>query len=172
MKSAIFMLLLCVLVLIGCSSISVRSDYNTEADFASYRTFSWLPQPDRPAARGVANRPLLEQQIKEAVEAELESKGYLIVRGGRSDLRMAVHFGVHDQIDINRYGYGHWRHSHVRTEVYQHKESTLILDFVDPRQQQLVWRGWANSVPAKPDRIDEQINESVARMLAEYPPGN
>ena len=34
-----------VAVAAGCSSISVRSDYDRDADFNTYQTFGWLPQP-------------------------------------------------------------------------------------------------------------------------------
>ena len=47
MKKCLFaILLLFGFALMSCSSISVRTDYDREADFTKYKTFKWIPNPD------------------------------------------------------------------------------------------------------------------------------
>ncbi len=46
----------------------------------------------------------------------------------------------------------------------------MILDFVDPQGQQLVWRGWATGVISGPECMEEHINEAVKSIIAKYPP--
>jgi hypothetical protein len=46
---------------------------------------------------------------------------------------------------------------------------TLIIDIVDAEKKSLVWRGTAVGV-VEPGRTMEQINETVKKMLANFPP--
>ena len=52
---------------------------------------------------------------------------------------------------------------------------TIIVDVIDARTQRLVWRGWAqDSVDAAledRDRLVRMVDDGVARMFAELPPG-
>lgn len=168
MKAALFTGFAALLLLAGCSGISVSSDYDREADFSSYRTFGWM-QTDRPGMRNPAQNSLMETRIKRTVAEQLQAMGYTMLDGGRPDIRIALHMNVQNKVEVEHYGYRRWR-GPVRTEVHHYKEGTLVLDFVDAKLQQLVWRGWANSILGNPDRAEKQINAAVSKILAEYPP--
>ena len=55
---------------------------------------------------------------------------------------------------------------------YVYEAGTLLIDLVDARTQQLVWRGWAEAV--FDDVIDNQrsmeVMGSMARMIAHFAP--
>jgi hypothetical protein len=165
---------LAVLILLaGCTSMSITTDYDHDVDFAGYKTFAWISKP-RPAApgRGFIN-PLMEERIKKAVENDLSAKGYSKDIDGQPHFLIAIHAGAKDRLNVTDYGYhygprGRWGHRHV--EVNRYKEGTLILDFVDPRQKQLIWRGYAVGALANPEQVEEQIIRSVGKMLESFPP--
>ena len=65
-----------VLALAGCATMTVRTDYETEASFGQLRTYTWVDQ-DADASGGLAlNSPPLEKRIRQAVDSALTSRGY------------------------------------------------------------------------------------------------
>ena len=52
-------------------------------------------------------------------------------------------------------------------------EATLVIDVVDARTDEVIWRGWSNKDLGrnpKPDKIDAYAAEAVAKILADFPP--
>ncbi|RMF57941.1 MAG: DUF4136 domain-containing protein, partial [Calditrichaeota bacterium] len=152
-----------LILLSGCSPISVRTDYDREVDFAHYRTFKWMPRAKQKKARGVPVSPLVDKRIRRAVERELASKGYVISQSGRADALLAYHVVVHQHMDVTAWGYGYrgWRYPRYRARRY--REGTLIVDIVDPVEKKLVWRGWATGVLAHDVESDKKIRDAVAK---------
>jgi hypothetical protein len=169
-------ILLAVLMLIGicgCASISVTTDYDQEIDFAQYKTFDWIKQKPKVPPRRRIDATLLDKRIKDAVEAELAFKGYERARQSKPDFLIAYHIGAENKVDVSTYGYrygprGRWVGRHV--EVSHYKEGTLILDFVDPAMEQLVWRGTAVGAVYTPGDLERKLLEAVGKLLEEFPP--
>jgi hypothetical protein len=50
------------------------------------------------------------------------------------------------------------------------KQGTLIIDVIDPKSKQLLWRGWTEGAVKKPDagygKIRSQVQEIIQRMPA------
>ncbi len=54
MKIAVLFLALGVLVLApGCSSVNIKHDYDTEANFAALKTYAWMAAPTNATAGSV-----------------------------------------------------------------------------------------------------------------------
>lgn len=164
----------------GCaSSFEVHHDWDRDADFTQYKTFSWLERetPKAGSARVTQRRnPLLEKRIQSAVEGQLTSKGLVRVEG-TADLVVAYHTGREDKIDISTYGYrygcDYWGYGGREIDVYHYKEGTLIVDLIDSRSRELVWRGSATgTVKDNPtaDQLEKKLNEVVKKLFQEYPP--
>jgi hypothetical protein len=59
------------------------------------------------------------------------------------------------------------------TYTYYYEEGTLILDIVDVKEHQLVWRGTAKAVVdenATPEQRQARIDQAVSMILDKYPP--
>ena len=164
----------------GCtSSFEVHRDWDRDADFAQYRTFSWLEQetPKAGSARVAQRRnPLLEKRIKSAVEEQLTSKGMVRVESD-ADLIVVYHTGRDDKIDIAeagfRYGYDYWGTTGREIDVYRYEEGTLIVDLIDSRSKELVWRGSATgTIKDNPtaEEVEKKLNEVTKKLFKEYPP--
>ena len=57
--------------------------------------------------------------------------------------------------------------------MQQYEEGTLILDIVDPKNKQLIWRGSAQDevhFKSSPEKDQTQLNEAVRMMLQTFPP--
>ncbi len=163
----------------GCApSVTVKLDYDKEADFAALKTFAWLPMPVNPAAsvkEALERNSLMNKRIRRAVEAQLTAKGYQ-VDVTHSDFMVTYHIGVEDKIAVTDWGYGYgWRGwgGPSRVDVYQYQQGTLILDVIDSKSKQLIWRSVAQGVidPSAPiEKREQRLNDVATRMLADFPP--
>jgi len=179
----IVLLLPVLLLAAGCSSIKVSHDWDRDAPYASYSTFDWLPAATvsksaqtQDAQGALQSSDLLDKRIKSAVEEELTMKG-LSKTSNAPDLYVTYHTGVEDKINVTDWGYtysyDYWGWQDRRMDVYQYNEGTLVVDLIDAKTKEMVWRGWATKTletNPSPDKIDNTIRQAVYKILAEYPP--
>ncbi len=167
-------------VVSGCAPVTVHSMADPNTDFATFSTFKFLPdggKPDpgvRPALRvRVVRDPLYHANLQAAIGLMLQEKGLVPVRGDENpDLLIGYHTVVQDRTEVVPpiYGVG-WRgHAYVARpgQVHWYKEGTLVIDVIEARSQQLVWRGVG--VGAMRDmRPGDALQQAVAEILGEYP---
>ena len=168
---------LLTMALAACSTLSVYTDYNPSAQFASYRTYSWRTTPDQVS-------PLMSQRIVDAVNAQLRAKGWTEVATD-GDVALAANVASHQEYDLNHFyggpywgawgwgggwgGYGGYGSSRIRSYTV----GTLAVDMFDNRTRQAIWRGTAeNTIRKDPTRAAADIQEAVAEMFAQFPPGS
>jgi hypothetical protein len=169
-------------VLAGCAStVRVTTDYDHSARFGKYGTYALTP-PDR----GETMSPTSEAALRDAVRAELASRGLTEAPANKADLDIVRHVFVQEKISVQQWtdwGYrymGGWPYSFgnytmwpgapmTYTDVSQYREGTLILDFVDAHTRQVVFRGVGKAVVTGPESNAAKIGEAVRKMVAEYP---
>jgi len=167
-------LLLVLIALIGCSSMSIYVEYDQQTDFSRYKTFAWIEtQPRRMPAKRI-DAHILDSRIREAVEAELSARGFRLVPRPEADLLVIYHVGAKNKVDVTHYGYrygprGRWV-GH-RVEVTKYKEGTLIIDIIDARLKELIWRGSAVGAVYSAGDLDRKLTDAVGRLLEHFPPG-
>jgi len=179
--TVIFIIVSVMLLALGCSSISVKHDYDSEANFVALKKFAWMQGPTTAmtdARAAMQGNTLLDQRIKNAVNGQLVGKG-LSQDSNNPDFLIAYHVGIQDKIDVTNWGYRYagrgryygWAGGGV--DVHQYQEGTLIIDFVDAKSKQLIWRGTGQKAldpNPTPEKIEKNIGEAVAKMLEKFPP--
>jgi hypothetical protein len=167
-----------VLLSLGCSSITVSTDFDDKIDFSKFSTYSWMPGPETPSQaiqKELASNTLVEGRVKRAVDAQLPAKG-LRKTNENPDVLVAFHTGVEDKVDVQNWGYGYgwgWRYGGGGITTINYQEGTLILDFVNPATKQLMWRGVAKKVLSEkttPEKSEQGISKAVQKILEKYPP--
>ncbi len=173
----IFIVLFFISFAVSCSTTyDVKYDYDPQTDFSGFKTFDWMQVPEKADISS-----LVVQRVKNAVNAELKAKG-LMMTSNNPDFLIAEHLGKKDQVQITDWGYGYSQRRYWRgyggtsgVSVYQYEEGFLILDFVDAKSKNLIWRGVAKAevqnvdTPEKRERI---INGAVKVILKKYPPSS
>ncbi len=173
----IFFVLFFIGFTVSCSSTyDVKHDYDPQTNFSDLKTFDWMQVPEKAGMDG-----LIVQRVKNAVNAELKAKGFMMT-SNNPDFLIANHIGKKDRVQVSSwgYGYGHrgyrggsWGRSGVST--YQYEEGSLILDFVDTKSKKMIWRGVVKAEVQNadtPEKIDTLINEAVKEILKKYPPSS
>lgn len=176
---------LCLLLLVataatavGCAAPKIGYDYDSSANFSAYRTYQWMPGNQEPTGDKRVDNSLVDARIRNAVEAQLRSKGYHQPPAtGQPDFFVAYHAGVKDlskgastQRYIGDRGSGQYT---TINDIQPYKEGALLIDIVDGASKQLVWQGSALAevdpgMTAK--ERNERINRIVGAMFAHFPP--
>ncbi len=168
----------------GCSSSgTLRSDYDSGADFGAYQTWDFIEDagPDYEGYESLFTRYMLE-----AITIEMDKRGY--VKSDNPDLLVNFNAYVQDKTKVTQtsaappmggyYGYrgsryGAWGGYGYGTEtrVSQYTEGTFNIDIIDAQQHQLVWE--AVGVGRITDKVRENLRqtvmEGVPNFFALYP---
>lgn len=176
---------LLMLTLAGCAT-SPRHEYDSQARFSEFRSFSWLApehgEREVSVSHPVLDSPLLGQRVRQAATNELQERGFVQVEKN-PDFLVTYHTAEkEDQQRSGTYmqlGYGYRSHASIfgpgvllDLTPRSFQEGTLIIDIVDARSNELVWRGWNDAVLNQRNFDQERVNEAVDFILSAFPPGN
>lgn len=187
MQRSILCLACILFTLAGCSTLTIKTDYDPQADFSGLHVFSWSTQVQPPTGNIKLDNPLLDARIRQSVEDQLLIKGYAKDTTGNPDFLMRYLVTVQDKTDVQTidtyygaptpfwfggpyYPAGIWV---PQTIVYNYEEGTLILDFLNTKTQKLIWRGSASAEVTNsgtPEQKKAKIENAVQKLLAQFPP--
>ncbi|MGC4118486.1 MAG: DUF4136 domain-containing protein [Myxococcales bacterium] len=175
-------LLATALALGACSTMKVESTAMPEAPkrLQSAHTYAWLPEPETGQA---ARDPFVRQTVKQSADRELSAKGFQRVEPGAHPDFLLGWYSTSQQVTeveptyryYGGYGYpwGPYGGTMGPPDIQTMTEGTLVLDVVDPKSNQLLWRSDAKAeLGDKPTTKDaeKKISEAIPKMLAEFPP--
>jgi len=189
-KNPIIFLLLIFSFITGCSSVKVSSDFDPAVSFSGYQAYNWLP--GAPKATGdprIDGNTLLQSRIRNAVDDELNFKGFKKAEAGKADFWITFHVTLDQKTQIqtinsmNNYPYGwggmyggYYSNSALAgrdTFVYSYDEGSIIVDIIDANTRKLLWRGTATDqvhFSDKPEEKEQKINEAIKKLLETFPP--
>jgi hypothetical protein len=149
--------------------MKVSTEYDTARDFSLFRSYQWLtgPQPtDHIEDPDYA--ALVDQRVRAAVDWELADKRLRKVTEGRPHLLVTYRVIVEGA----NYPAPKYEAAFAQdTERHHFKQGTLIIDFIDPVANQLVWRGYAvGSISPVPSESGGKAKRAVAKLLKGFPP--
>jgi hypothetical protein len=174
MKKVLMMILLGALAVLemGCgSSVKYSYDYDQMIEFRRYRRYNWMPPPSDPSKQNpVQVNSMTDRRIKQAVNVELLKRGMQIV-DSQPDLLVAYHLGAPGMSNPNDFGYSY---GGGELAVAAAGGGAFILDMIDAKTNELIWRGIASGAyeggATDPEKIQESVNKIVDDLLKNYPP--
>ena len=155
--------------LVGCSSIETKVDYDRAASFSSYKTFAYkdVRTPDSPISM---------RRVQAAIDKTLTSRGFAKA-DGTPDLWVVLHTRTRRQTQVTSYSSGwgwRWRGPYWNTaRVEQIPIGTLMVDLIDTKAKELVWRGSASRIVEADETAkdrDEKVQEAVNKLFDGFPP--
>jgi hypothetical protein len=166
---------LLAVLLVGCATADVQSDWDPQADFGRLKTWDWFPKSRPPTLDPRLDSGLLDARIRQAVENELAAKGFKPRGGPNADFFVSHTVAIHQKITASSlndfYGPSYGRVSRVYVDEYE--VGTLVIDVLDPRKGQVIWRGsyQARLTPAtNPSEREERVNTAVHAVMERFPP--
>jgi hypothetical protein len=169
------------LILCGCTTVSVTTDFDGTASFADYRTYALEPPTNAPLISSSADAAL-----RSALHENLATRGIREVRmNNKPDLAVVPHARLQqrqtrEQYPHWGYGVGGWPFGsgyygtwigvpYPTTTVESYTEGTLILDFVETSHRALVFRGTVKATVRNAQSTAEDIGEAVQKIVAKIP---
>jgi hypothetical protein len=171
-----------VLLILGCAQAPQSGSVKTPgAVFAGRSTFRFLPDKSQPAVTTPDWRNIIGQEILYA----LNVKRYRFFPMKRTDLLVGYHIVLSDNenvLTLNSYlGHPITGDPSAQTDLarFQNpnrpgvaKQGLLVIDFIDPKKNVLLWRGWTTT-RFQPGMGQEKFQvlakDAVTRILAGYP---
>ena len=157
----------------------VQYNYMPGTDFSRFKTYKWVEIP------GIQYpNQLLDTQIKQAIDAQLATKGLRRSDTGIPDLYVMYQAAVNQERQWNAYstggdywgwgGWGGWGGMSTTTMTSSTINiGTLNLDVYDVAAKKQIWRGEATKTlgnPKTPEKIQKNLNKAMAKLLKNYPP--
>lgn len=160
----------------------VRYNFDKSADFSKFKTYKWVTLKDASKVNDLAN-----QQIMDAVDAELATKGLTKVTDDTANLYIGYQAGVGQEKQFTSFSsdwgygrgwYGGWYGPAGGMSTTTGSTSTiyvgqLAVDMYDSANHTLVWRGLASKTideKAKPEKQQKNLAKAVKKLLKNYPP--
>lgn len=172
-----FMVNLFIFLIASCSSVSTTYDYDPAEDFSKLKTYSWFE--GQIPGDALAENPLIQKRVKEAIDKELAAKGYELKEGVDVDFIVVTHAGTKERMQVTDWGSYGWYHPWWgpyggRTDVSYYKEGSLVIDIVNAKEKELSWRGIGTKTiepaPTDPQKAQAKIDQIVMKILANFPP--
>ena len=173
-QRVLFVLMGMMLLLAGkLSAGQVKTDYDRNANFGQYKTYSW--------EQVKTQNPLDVDRIKNAVNAALAAKGWTQADSGGDVCIVAMEM-THNQQTLNTFydgfgggwrwrGFGGMGEATTTTETY--KVGTVIVDLFDAKTKELVWRGNASdTLSNNSNKNIQNLDKDVKKMFKQFPPGS
>ena len=175
MKKAVLSLaILASALVIACSTMTTAVDYDHGIDWSRYHTFTMAEGTKAPTE-------FVQKRIENAIISALNARGLQLVTSN-PDLLVYPHVVLTHEKQWNAqsvggyygYGYNGWAGGGGMTTVTSTTIpiGTLIVDLVDARNKDCVWRGTAQDEVTGKGEDRGKAQEAANKLFENFPPGS
>ena len=176
LRNTVLGLSLAAMSAVPMMAANVSTDYDHNANFRSYKTFSFY--------KVQTADPFYADRIQSEITKDLTQAGWQMVPSG-GDVSITAIGGVRDKAEYNTFytglggggwgwrGWGGWGGGwgSTQTTVQEVPVGTLMVDMYDASTHQLIWRGKAQSdMSNKSDKNTKILDKDIDKMLNGFPP--
>lgn len=179
------------LLLMSCGP-KVNTDKKTSADLSKFSSYAFLPNQDTIKTSNYDNRVVNEVVIDE-INENLQELNYRLDRN-QPDILVYYHLMLDEEMAVNagpvytNYSYyrpGYYVGPYYRNYAYSnyftipritgtgieqvpYKEGTIVIDLINRRTNEIIWRGRAEDV-ITPNNLEEELRSYVDAIFAKFP---
>lgn len=167
------------IVLSACGPyIRVRTTVAPEATLSAFHTFRVLTPPPRKDGRRGQDDPMLvnsisNQALRVNVTDAFIARGYALSPDS-ADFTVAYYASTRERLDITMWDYGYRRRwigwGGVETVATPYTEGTVIVDVVDAKTNDLLWRGRGTARTSDhPTEFQRYLRDAVTAVVKKFP---
>ncbi|MFN2458147.1 MAG: DUF4136 domain-containing protein [Chitinophagaceae bacterium] len=177
--------LISTLIMAGCASVAHVERDNT-VNFSNYKTFDWVEAQRDSTTQRISD--LAEQNIKNAVNAELIKKGWR-QSNNNPDVLLTYDVSVENTVreqnnpvytqPYTRYYYNpytrRWNSIYYPSQFagydrqrYQIREGTITISIVDAKTDKTVWQGWTTEALNSRNLTGKEIQQFVKSIFRKF----
>ena len=158
------------LLTLACSSVNTAVDYDHTVNWSQFHTFQIMEGTKSPVS-------FTQKRIEDGITQQLQSKGLQPVTSN-PDLQVYPHVVLSQEKQWNAtsmggFGYRGWggmgggMATATQTTI---PIGNLVVDLVNPKTRELVWRGQASDQVSGSGEDRGKIDAAVAQMFRNFPP--
>lgn len=180
----LYMLLVLLMVVHGCSGVKVSQDYPLDADYSVLKTYAWQSATQEKTGDLRLDNPLLDVRIRRAIDTFLLEKGYQRVSDVQPDFFIAYHQEIFNRIAVDQgrsgvafgmgsYGYHGGIGFSTGSNTGSYDDNMLVIDIIDSGNGGILWRGTGTRSfvqEADPEKMTKQVNITVNKIMMQFPP--
>lgn len=159
-----------LLGLMSCNTVRVTHDYDRQAEFNKYKTFSFHQK----GIDALKMNDLDKRRIVIAIDENLKSKGMTLALKSKADIIINIYASNKTRVDVDPWYNPWWTYGPYwgnRLNIRSYKEGSIVVDLIDRQKNTLVWQGVGkglniSNIKAKEKAIPKAINE----IMVAFPP--
>ena len=178
------LILLLLFIITACSPVQVSQDYTPGVNLNGLRSYAWHYDQQEKTGDIRIDSPLIDTRIRAAIDETLAARGYRRTSRDQADFHVAYQYAIRGKVGANNvqtsigFGFGTYgRHGGIGVstgpDYSAYDEGLLIIDILDARDGSTLWRGRGTRqvfMHTEPARLTEQVNETVHKILDQFPP--
>jgi hypothetical protein len=188
LKAGLFSFLVVIVCLSGCATKPyVATDYEASYNFAALKSFA-VKSAKQDTKENILISPFTLSHIHALVNSELAKRYQSVSETATPDFYVTYHVVMEDKLEPSAYdqmyGFGFWGRGYrypssmfyrpaLDGGVRVYSQGSLIIDMVDAKTQQPIWRGVSEKRLNKglnPQKQREILTGAVLEILAQFPP--
>lgn len=183
-KAAVWVMSLALMA--GCATKpSVSTDYESSYNFAALKTYT-VKAPKVESRDDLLISPFTLSHVQAQVNNELSKRYHSAANESSADFLVTYHVVMEEKLDPNSYdelyGYGFWGRGYRYPSplfyrpmggIRVYTQGSLIIDMVDAKTQQPIWRGVSEkrlNRGSSPQQQREILTAAVQEVLSQFPP--
>ena len=172
---SIMLIVPALLIALGCAGPTVRTDFDPEADFGTFRTYAFSGMTDVNQS-GLLDNSLVRKRVERMVGRQLTNKGLReVALSDNPDLLVYYWLGRKDVQEVHGTGSvvgGYrWGTGYNNVTTYTYTEGSLVVDLVTPAKKELVWRASTlGELTDSKEKNFQMADEALAKAFKNYPP--
>jgi hypothetical protein len=165
-RAMIMLAMVLGLLAVSAAAQSVQSDFDRSFRFSELKSFRFAVQK-RGATDPLAGDTLNDGRIRNGLESQLTANGFRM-ESEKADFVIAYYVTTKNKLNVQDFGYGPPRWFGSRDiRVNQYSEGTLMVDFIDVKSNQVIWRGRAVGT-LEMKGVDKKISKSVEKLVKQF----
>ena len=169
-KAATLLGILTLTLVAGCSTLTTAVDYDHTVNWSQFHTYQMAEGTKDPVT-------FTQKRIEDSINAQLTSKGWQSVTSN-PDILVYTHTVLSHQKQWNATSMGGWGYrgwggmgggmaTATETNI---PIGNLVVDLVNPKTKELVWRGTASDQVSGSGEDKGKIDAAVAELFKNFPP--
>ena len=152
---------------LACSTMTTAVDYDHTINWSQFHTFQLAEGTKDPIT-------FSQKRIEDAITSTLTSKGWQPVTSN-PDIMVYTHVVLSQEKQWNAtsmggFGYRGWGGGMATATQTNIPMGTLIVDLVNPKTHEMVWRGTAQDQVSGTGADKGQVDQAVQTIFKNFPP--
>ena len=172
-RSLILCLLVCVLAVHPALAAKSFVDHDDSVDFSQFKTYQWRTHPVMEANPALAQTAIAGDIVMSEGNEILMERGY-VPDEFEPDFYVSFYVTGKEGMEATTYGSSWYSNtawaSSTNTIVRNYVDGTLVIDIVDARSTELVWRASYHDKVSNWKKRHKIISKAVQKAFKKFPP--